>query len=70
MEYYFRATPLFNIGNAKAHQTLILIGLPRGKFRNCLTAAELTATPARLTCAIGKQTALANSLRGKDLIFH
>jgi hypothetical protein len=35
-----------------------------------MAAPKLSTAPARLTSAIGEQTTLANTLRGKHLIFH
>jgi len=61
---------LFNIGNDEAHLTLVPIGQIFRRFANRMATAELSTTPARLASAIGQQTTLANTLRGKHLIFH
>jgi hypothetical protein len=61
---------LFNIGNDEAHLTLVPIGQIFRSFSNWMTAAKLSTAPARLACAICQQTTLANTLRGKHLIFH
>jgi hypothetical protein len=61
---------LFNIGNHEAHLTLVPIGQIFRRFSNWMAAPKLSTAPARLTSAIGEQTTLANTLRGKHLIFH
>jgi hypothetical protein len=59
-----------NISDREAHLTLVPIGQIFRRFGNWVAAAELSTTPARLAGLICQQTTLANTLRGKHLIFH
>lgn len=61
---------LFDMGNAEAHLTLVLIWLMNSDFANRMAASEMTITPAGLTTAIGQQTVLANLCRSEHLLFH
>jgi hypothetical protein len=61
---------LFNISDSEAHLTLVPIGQILRRFSNWMAAPKLSTAPARLTSAISQQTTLANTLRGKHLIFH
>ena len=61
---------LFDMGNAEAHLTLVLIGLMNRDFANRMAASEMTVTPAGLTTAIGQQTVLTNLCRSEHLLFH
>jgi hypothetical protein len=61
---------LFNISDSEAHLTLVPIGQIFRRFSNSMPATKLSTAPARLTGTIGEQTTLANTLRGKHLIFH
>lgn len=45
---------LFNIGDAEAHLTLVLIGLLGRELTHRMTTAEFALTPTRLTALIGE----------------
>jgi hypothetical protein len=60
----------FNIGYAKAHCTLKLIGLLLCQLANGMTTAKSPSTPAGLTALVSQQTALTNLMRGNELIVH
>src|SRR4028118_642045 len=60
---------LFNIGNHETHLTLVPIRQIFRRFSNSMPATKLSTAPARLASTIGQQTTLANTLRGKHLIF-
>ena len=59
-----------NIGNPKAHLTLILLRLIVSGLRQGTSATKFSWLPTGLTALIGHQASLAHLVGGKELILH